>query len=228
MKLKCAFFLSICALFGVRTASAQSPYVGISLIGDIVRTSHAEGSFDGGPQGSGESIGFGVKIGAPVAANWGVELEFVRPSEIEGSGSPVYPLLPSPLTVGDPAIITTLLGSLPSTTIFPSPVRVETRDRYTTLSTVAWASQDLSDRVSLIYLGGVAFNRSEHEYGVSYNIPIRPISSQRTINYGVRPVVGLESRIAMTDHLSLVPGIRLVGLQDAWLFRPAVGVRWSF
>jgi len=30
----------------------------------------------------------------------------------------------------------------------------------------------------------------------------------------VRPVVGFESRIGMTDHLSLVPGIRLVGLQQ--------------
>ena len=225
MKLKAAVVASILALCGARPASAQAPYVGVSLIGDIVRTSHAEGAFES-DSGSGESIGFAIKVGAPVGANWGVELEFVRPSEIESTGGLAYPLYQLASAGNLPSVLQFVDPSIP-TAIFPIPSQIERRDRYTTLSPVLWASQTLSDKVMLVYLGGAAFNRTEREFGYTFN-NLRPISFSKTIEYGVRPMVGFESWIGLSDHLTLVPGIRLHGIQDGWLVRPAVGVSWSF
>ena len=58
--------------------------------------------------------------------------------------------------------------------------------------------------------------------------PLLPPRSTETIVYSVRPNVGLEGRIRMTDHAEFVPGIRLQGLQDGWLIRPSVGINWTF
>jgi hypothetical protein len=55
-----------------------------------------------------------------------------------------------------------------------------------------------------------------------------PSFTAKTVNYGVRPLVGFEARITLTEHADLVPGIRLHGLENAWLLRPAVGLAWNF
>jgi hypothetical protein len=93
-------FLSLATLIFVATpvaASAQGPYVAASVFGDIVRTSHTESSFDN-DTGSGEAIGFAVKVGTPVGSTWGVELEFARPSVIRSAADLVYPAIPAALS----------------------------------------------------------------------------------------------------------------------------------
>jgi hypothetical protein len=230
-------FLTIFAVVAAaRAAGAQSTYVGATLFGDIVRTTHTESvSFDENP-GSGETIGFALRAGTPIGSNWGVELEYARPSQIKSGAQLVYPLYLSPLASGQ---LSDLLGAAP--TIFPPPypipLAIETRDRHNTVSAMLWALQSVTDRVALVYLGGVAFNRLEREYAYGFSdVPVIaspgltqiPFVSSRTIAYSTRPVVGLESWIGLTDHVTLAPGVRLHGVQDGWSLRPGIGIAWSF
>jgi|RhiMethySRZTD1v2_1073278.scaffolds.fasta_scaffold01820_8 hypothetical protein len=233
-------FLAVFVLLVATTAAfAQSPYVGASLFGDIVRTSHTETpSFDANP-GSGEALGFTLRAGTPIGSNWGVELEYARPGRIKSDAQLVYPLLASPLPQAPADLLQLLAGAAPSIypPINPIPLAIQTRDRHTTVSATVWALQNLSDRVAIVYLGGVAFNRFEREYEYGFtNAPasvgpgIFPLPSitSRTIDYSARPVVGLESWIGLTDHVTLTPGVRLQTVQDGWSVRPGVGIAWSF
>jgi hypothetical protein len=219
-------FLAIFALSGLPApAGAQSTYVGASLTGDIVRTSHVETDLFDVP-GGGEALGFAVRVGRAIGSNWGVELEYARPSMIEHGAE-----LPVPLPLASFEALTQLAGTgtaFPS--IYPIPGSFETRERHATLSTVAWVTQNLSARVALVYLGGLGFNRLEREYGYDVVIAGAPIAfpSTRTIEYSTRPVVGFESWIGLTDHLTLIPSVRLHGIQDGWLLRPSGGLAWSF
>jgi hypothetical protein len=93
--------------------------------------------------------------------------------------------------------------------------------------------QQVTSRFAMQYLGGISFNRVITEYSYSTsgmpNIYAGLVPrSQRSIDYGVAPVVGTEARIGMTDHLQLVPGIRLQTIGDSWLLRPAVSLAWQF
>ena len=122
---------------------------------------------------------------------------------------------------------------------FP-PISYEFRStqRRTTLSPSLWVRQEISPRFSMVYLGGVAFGRTNNEVEISYSIgrsilPIAPIPSiapivNESITYDVQPMVGVEGRIRMGGKVDLVPGLRLHGAQGGWLIRPAVGLSWNF
>ena len=60
-------------------AQAQGPYVGASVLTDIVR---ASGSDDFN-SGSGEAFGGALRVGASLGSQWGVDLEFARSGDIE-------------------------------------------------------------------------------------------------------------------------------------------------
>jgi hypothetical protein len=169
---------------------------------------------------------------------WGVELEFARPSSIEDDGQPgVMPLSFTQLSTFAPFARPTdfSVTSTDFSVIFP-PIIVGFRSsqRHTTLSAVAWAEQVVSARVSLVYLGGVGFVRSQHEFSVSYSpllgaapIVFPPYASE-TVLYGAGALAGFEARLGLTDHAQLVPGIRLHAIDNTWLVRPSVGINWSF
>ncbi|HET9567739.1 MAG TPA: hypothetical protein VFP16_05185, partial [Vicinamibacterales bacterium] len=114
--------------------------------------------------------------------------------------------------------------------------RLRSTQRHSTLSTSVWFNQSLSSRVSLVYLAGMGFYRATYESDSRFEIlpaiitiPAGfPSVTTRTVTYGVRPLAGFEARIKLTEHADLVPGIRLHGLESAWLLRPAVGLAWSF
>jgi hypothetical protein len=169
---------------------------------------------------------------------WGVELEFARPATIEREGAPGLPIpaLPPSLTFDglEPSLtFERVPGS--GTLIFP-PIVVGFRSsqRHTTLSAVAWAEQQLSARVALAYLGGIGFVRAQHELSVSYS-PLLGVSpaifppyASETTLYGVGALAGFEARLALTDRAQLVPGIRLLAVDQTWLARPSVGIAWNF
>lgn len=221
--------ITAAALFVAAAASAQSPYAGAALLGDIVRSTHSESPAARGETGGGEAIGFALRAGTRVGAIWGVEVEFARPSLIEEEGGgPIA--LPAPQSITfDPSFPR---GLTPA--IFPPIViGVRTSQRHTTLSAVAWAEQLLSARVSLVYLGGVAFARSQRDYTATYSPLAGGVSLvipyvTETVIYGVGPVAGFEARLALTDRAQLVPGIRLQAVDHTWLVRPSVGISWTF
>jgi hypothetical protein len=219
-------FLSMSSLLATAGAgSAQTAYVGATLTGDVVRTTHVESGNSGDAGGSGEAVGFALRVGTALGSNWGIELEYARPSVIKSRDDLVYPL-PLVSEGGLSAIPDVVPGIYPP--IYPIPLAIETRDRHSTVSAVLWANQRVGERVALVYLGGVAFSRFDREYAYSSDAPIILFSLSRTIRYSAHPVVGFESWIGLTDRVTLIPGIRLRAVQDGWSIRPAVGIGWSF
>ena len=234
-----------CALILLLTASAaeaQGPYVGASLIGDIVRMS---GSGDNG-EGA-ETFGFALRLGVPLDERWGVELEFARSGEMDISpqarilsdftgqsafawSSAVGPTIPVPDDVFP--------------VIFPQP-EIEVERRLSTISPMLWWRHTINDRVGVVYLGGVAFTRSALHSRISYPffpmpvpplprpIPESTISSIRvfeadSVAYGADVSVGIEARVSMTENVRLTPGIRMQTVDGGWAIRPAVGLQWVF
>lgn len=213
-------------------AFAQGSYIGAFLLADVVRLDQYDSTV--GDTGNGEALGFALRLGTPIGARWGVELEFVRPGEITSDQTPQ--ILPALTTVNVGSGVPTLPNvSVPeSTLIFPSySYRFRSTQRRTTLSTALWVRQEISRRFSLAYLGGVAFGRTNNEVEISY-LPIRPTilpiprSVNESIDYNVAPMVGVEGRIRLGGQVDLVPGLRLHGGEDGWLIRPALGLAWTF
>ena len=220
------------------TASAQSTYIGASFIGDVVRTS---GSSFGGGAGNGETFGGALRVGTPLGQQWGVELEFARTGEIEMMPAGVFPAGGIEWSSGASGSFS-FTDVTASALIFPAP-RFESERRLATISTLLWWNHELSDRVSLVYLGGVAFTRTTWDVRISYpDFPVPPLPlplgrptifpppdlNQETTSYGADVAVGFEGRIGMTDHLRLVPGIRLQTVSEGWAIRPGVGLQWAF
>jgi hypothetical protein len=223
--------LIVAAMLAVSAPASAQTYVAASLVGDITRFSHADvPGFDGG---GGEAIGFGLRLGTSITDLFGVEVEFVRPSVIESSlDSEILPALED-------------LVVLPGVPVFPDvfpPIRYQLRTeaRYTTVTTSVWAKQTLTARFSLAYSGGVALVRAHQESSFDYvpggepglpPIPRVPVSfrvSDESVSYSLQPQVGVEARIGMSEHVQLLPGLRLYGLEGGWVLRPAVGLGWTF
>lgn len=220
--------LAISGVLGVAgAAAAQTPYVSASLTGDVVRTTQSEFGNVGGT--GGEAVGFALRVGTALGSNWGVELEYARPSVIKNRDELIYPLPASLVPDGGPGVIPERLpipGIYPP--IFPIPLATETRDRHSTISALLWANQSVSDRVALVYLGGVAFNQFEREYSYAFDLGLGLLAAPRTIRYSAHPIVGFESWIGLTDRVTLMPGIRMRTVPGGWSVRPAVGLGWSF
>lgn len=215
---------------------AQSPYVGAAVGMDVARYDHVEFPGSGDFDASGEAVAFSLRLGTPIGQNWGVELGFTYPNEIERENSQFpIPLLAAALGGGTAAGIA--VPPTPTNLTFPVfEASTEIERRNATLDTVAWFAQSVGSRVDLVYLGGVAFNRVVEEISFNFNrrlIPIVVPNSTRSVSYGVGPVAGMEARIGLTDHVRLVPAFRLQGVggnttQAGWLLRPSVGLAWQF
>jgi hypothetical protein len=215
------------------TTFAQSPYVGADLVGDVLRNTHSESTLGLDVPSGGEAIGFALRVGTPLGSRWGIELEFARPGEIETEFNGAIPLASSV------EILTTLArapGGITAAQLFPSPLpyRLRSSQRHSTLATMVWFNQSLSPKISLVYLAGMGFYRATYESEARFDIlpastiPVVFPPITKTVTYGVRPLAGFEARIKLTDHVDLVPGVRLHGLESAWLLRPAVGLAWNF
>jgi len=212
-------------------AFAQGGYIGAFLVADVVRLDQYDSRTS--ESGNGEALGFGLRLGAEVGRRWGVEVEFVRPGEITSEQIPT--VLPGYYTVTPEPVPPILPNGLPDPSlVFPSfSYRLRATQRRSTLSTALWARQEISRRVSLAYLGGVAFGRTESELEISY-LPMRPTiipippSVNESVNYDVAPMVGVEGRIRMAGSVALVPGLRLHGTDGGWLIRPSLGLAWMF
>lgn len=204
-------------------AFAQSPYVGAAVGLDVSRFDRVEAEGFNDVAADGEAIAFSLRLGTSVGQRWGVELGFTRPSEVERESSFGFP---RPLT----AVSAPVPIPLPT---FEARTTIERRN--TTLDTVLWVSQRAGNRVDLVYLGGIAFSRIVEDLGFQFTRRVAGIvvpNSTRTITYGVGPVAGVEARIALTDHLRLVPGVRLHGIggsaSEGWLLRTSAGLAWQF
>jgi hypothetical protein len=214
------------------TASAQSTFVGGSLIGDIARFGGTEITPPPdffprlGPAFDGEAIGFGLSLERSLGEQWGVALEFARPGTIERDES-----FELPVTIQ-------IFPPIP-----PFEIHQRVEQRRLSVNTLAWIAQPLGDRVELAFLAGAAFTQTKwtQNFGLPMPTFFREIEfglinaaapTTETTAFTVEPVGGLDTRIKLSEHLAIVPGIRFqaagVAGRSGWLLRPAIGARWGF
>ena len=219
--------IAVFAIPFVTTApAAAQPYVGAAFVTDVVRTSGATDD----SAGNGEALGGALRLGVPLTEHWGVDIAFSRTGDIDWE--PDVTILRA-LEFVNPV--------LPDLAIFPTP-QVASRSQLSIISTTAWWRQEITDRFNLVYHGGAAFARTAFETNVEYRpaaVPVRPgispvfpegfrLYSQESVSYDTGVVVGIEGDIEMTDHLRLVPGMRLTAVASRWILQPAVGLHWRF
>jgi len=232
-------FTAVAALLLViaaRPAGAQSGYIGASLGGDVARFTHSELDGNDDDAGSGEALSFALRVGTSLGERWGVELEFARPQEIEQQIDQDYRILSTTSILSFDRIGTIPTDLIPVIAGYqPINFEITTRQRNSTLAASAWFRQEISRRFSLVYLGGLGFYRVAFESEYGFTPAIRALlaptifpASDRTITYGVGPVAGIEARVGLTDHVQVIPGVRIQGLDRGWLVRPAVGIGWQF
>jgi hypothetical protein len=231
------FVFCVSLLWFAAPAAAQKTYVGGSFLGEFARFGGVDIDDDDNSRRStliddlsrnDESVGFDVRLGRGLGERWGIELAFARGGSAEQVQS--QRLLGS----GGSGGIT--LPGLPVLPILPIPeIEIERRlsQQHTTIDTVAWFQQNLSDRVGLTFLGGVSFNRTSTEQSFRLTddrltIDVTYPAAIETVQYGVGPVAGAETSIAFGAHAAITAGVRLHGVSSGWLIRPAAGIRWTF
>ena len=220
----------------VGTVQAQTPYVGASALADIARF----GSVGIGDSTGGEAFGGAIRVGTAVTDRWGIDLEFTRPGEIEQENSFSYlagafeTVLPglAPGRVSLPGGMPIDIGRIG--TALSIPFSSTTAYRYSTFTVMPYLRQSLGSRADIVYLGGLAFVRTSSRISVGGGIRLLAGNGfeQSFVTYGAAPAVGLDVRVSMTDHLRLVPGLRVLVVDErgrsGWLTRPSIGLQWIF
>ncbi len=200
-------------------ADAQSSYVGTTVFGNVVRTSGPRGLIE--PTGSGESPAIGVRTGTSIGERWGLDAEAVYSGRITTQQT-----LNTRLIGLDPVLgSTSLWVPLPQTTTHSV--------RHSTFSTMVWVRQQPAERLSLTYLGGIAFVRFDSSYRTesqlpsSFPMPIVPFE-QKITSYYAGPSLGFDAAIRVASRVDVVPSVRLMIFRDLLIARPGVGVVWKF
>ena len=233
--------VGVCLSIG-HSAFAQGPYVNASAGVSVSRFSNVQAPGITGPSRGGEPASWALRVGAPLGARWGVELEFVRtlrsthddaidflrglPASVNGS---VFTSLGSVTTWSSGS---TSSGLFP---LVPFDLRVRVHEQQSAIVPTVWFQSDVSQRVAIVFLGGVTFNRSvtDTEFSVAGADPgllarITFPAPTSSTEYGTGAVAGVEARIGLGDNVQLIPGVRLQGLSGGWSVRPAVGLGWQF
>jgi hypothetical protein len=212
--------------------SAQSPYVAATIGADVSRVSHTDSSLYSSPSNEAEVVSGSLRVGTSLGEAWGVELEFVRSGRSHQSQNPIVSPFADGVNIGS---VTSILSGGAVGIPITSPVNFQTdvRSSHSDLDAVLWARQRLGGSIDMVYLGGLVFSRERVDVTQTFPTVIRalvPSDGFRTtlIDYGTRPLVGVESRIRMTSHMRLMPGLRVQGLGNGWLLRPYVGLGWFF
>lgn len=205
------------------TPVAAQAYVAGALSADIARSGSSD---DQKLPGSGEAFSFALRVGAPVTGAFGVELDFTRPSEIETDQTPDIRILSA-----------SALLALDGLTVPSAPIggyRIHTIRRATTITASIFGKQEVSPKLSLVYLGGIAFARLDQTTKTTFDYALPALSIYppayefTSVEYTQGPMAGIEARIALTDHAQLVPGLRLLSVGGGWIMRPAVALGWAF
>ena len=197
----------------VRTAEAQTTlaetaYVTGGVFVDVKRFSGdpSEGILDGAAAGG------AVAIGTYIGSRWDLQLGL----DIGGFSQTERPRT---ITFGKETITLTSVAE----------------NKVSTVATLLRFRSTPHGRVRLGYLGGLTFVRlyrkfhTEAPAGTPAGLIPKP---NEHVDYSAAPTVGIDARIAINDHLSIVPGIyacvfRFVD-DSGVLVRPRIGVRWAF
>src|SRR3954453_17134727 len=121
-----------CVLFAA-PAWAQT-YVAAAIGADVARSFESSTVGINSANGNGEVINWGLRAGTSLGSIFGVELEFVRPGELD---------VDDPPRIAVPLTVSAIFDAAPGLTIFPTP-QVRTTQRSTSWNTVAWVRKSLT------------------------------------------------------------------------------------
>jgi hypothetical protein len=191
-----------------QTTIAETAYVTGGVFVDVKRFSGdpSEGILDG------EVAGGAIAIGTHIGSRWDLQLGL----EIGGFSQTERPRT---ITFGKETIILTSVAE----------------NKVSTVATLLRFRSTPHGRVRLGYLGGLSFvrlHRMFHTEAPAGTPPGLIPKPDERVDYSAAPTVGIDARIAINDHLSIVPGIyacvfRFVD-ESGVLVRPRIGVRWAF
>lgn len=233
-------FLAFCLC---AAPSFAQVYIGAAAGSDTTLVTSFETAGASQLERGGTAPAVAVRAGIALGQRWGAEVEVARAFTIEHSNTTNGGVLAS----GN--VSSSLIGVFGIDTIppirFAPTLRTETEQQLTAVNALAWVSYAVSGRIDLVLAAGAAFNRTVVEQrvriepgtlpgipGFPAGFPGFPLdlfaSSTRVVNYGVGPVVGVETRIAVGDRLRVVPAVRMSSAFGGWSVRPTAGVVWMF
>ena len=223
-----ALFVGVAAVLAAPApASAQSPYIAAAVGIDVSRLDRFEGPFTNDVRPDGEAVAVSLRVGTAIGRRWGVDLAYTRPDQVTREASQGFPI-PLLTAIPEGGLVDGALAPL-----YGSRYRVSRRN--STIDISGWAAQRVGDDVTLVYMAGIAFARvtEKFEFGDGPRVAGLIVPGPTiTTTYGMGPLVGWEARIALTDHVFVVPGVRLAGVSgpsgDGWLFRATTGLGWRF
>lgn len=193
---------------GAQSARADGGYVAVGALGDLKRFS---GDADTNIL-DGEAFGGVVSVGTSLSSRWDLEVGV----EVPRFSTDLQPRL---VTVKR-SVIT---------------LQSRTRNRPLSVTTLVRFRGATRGRVQLGYLGGLSFLRLQRQFDADApaDTPSSLIPSpHELVQYGAAPTLGIDARVAIAAHLSLVPAIHMTAfsLQDVGgvLVRPRIAVRWTF
>jgi hypothetical protein len=194
-------------------AAAQAPimeraYATAGLFGDIKR-------FSGDPTEStldGQVAGGAVAIGTFIGSRWDLQLGL----DMSGFSRTQHP---RDITLQRETITLTSVAE----------------NQALSVATLLRFRASSHGRLRLGYLGGLTFVRLHRKFhstapaGTPSALIPKP---DERIDYTAAPTVGIDVRIALTEHLSLVPGLHAcvfrLSDESGLLVRPRIGLRWAF
>jgi hypothetical protein len=208
-------------------AIAQPVYVAVAAGAESVAASRLEllGTITRDSGGTAPFVG--ARVGIALGTRWGVDLEGTYRFEVSQHRE-------------EPDRASQFLDGLP---VISFLAIADTESQVTTINPQVWFAQEMTSRVSVVLLAGATFNRTATDERVRYTLersPLppgfpgivpglrRPDLTTHSVVYDVGPLVGLDVRLAFGDHLAVVPGVRLSGLQGGWSIRPGAALAWTF
>ncbi len=193
-----------------QTGAGGNVFVGGAVFEDIKR-------FSGDPATdnlSGQAAGGAVSVGTALTPRWDIELGLEVPARTVN-------LQPHPVVVNK------------STTIV---LQDRVQNRPVTVPVLIRFHSEARRRVQLEYAAGLSIVRLRRDFDTlaPAHTPAALIpKAHTTLGYASAPVLELDARIEITNHLDLVPAIsasvfNVEAQVGAVLIRPRVGLRWTF
>jgi len=203
-----AIMMGMACAAAAQSPPAEGPYVSVSAVADVKR-------FSGDPATNvldGQAAGIAAAFGSSLGARWDLEVGFDAPRDSANSR-------PRVVTVRREVI------SLQS----------RTRNRALSVEALIRFRARRAGRVQIGYLCGLSFLRLHRHFDTlapadtPESLVPRPTE---LLSYGMAPTVGVDAHLGVTDHLIVVPAVRVSAFNfdgvSGVLLRPRIGVGWVF
>jgi hypothetical protein len=196
------------ALSFAQEAPSEKAYVTGGFFVDVKR-------FSGSPTDAtldGNAPGGAIAVGTDIGSRWGLQLGF----DMTGFSS-----------TERPRTVTFQKETITLTSIV--------ENRVVSVATLLRFRGAPHGRFRLGYLGGLSFIRLDrrfHTIAPGGTPPALIPKPDQSVDYSAAPTVGLDARLQISSHFSVIPGIyacvfRLTDISGL-LVRPRIGVRWTF